>query len=82
MESMKRSPYRDYEIETVSVKVNQGYAALFVIHNPRSPALERQMRECTGSHATSEEAHRHAWHDARKLIDMLLDDAIGGPWRF
>lgn len=76
MRPSEASSYRSYVIESRASFDGSQYIATFSIFRKQESGSERITRGCDGAFATEEDAHAAAVTVARKLIDLMTEDAV------
>jgi hypothetical protein len=76
MPQSEASYYRNYVIESRASFDGSQYIATFSIFREQDNGSGRITRGCDGSFTTEEDAHAAAITVARKLIDLMTEDAM------
>jgi hypothetical protein len=76
MPQSEASYYRNYVIESRASFDGSQYIATFSILREQDNGFGRITRGCDGTFTTEEDAHATAITVARKLIDLMTEDAM------
>lgn len=77
MASCRHTEYRGFNLETRASEGVQGFIVAFTFYSTTASIADRTTRAVDGEYKTEDAAHNAATITARKLIDLLVDDALG-----
>lgn len=77
MASSRFSEYRRFHLETRTSEGVRGYLVAYTFYSLTASIADRTTRIIEGEFRTEDEAHAAATLAARRLIDLLVDDALG-----
>lgn len=77
MASSRHTDYRDFSVETRVIERGRAFVAAFTFYSMTASIADRTTRVVDGEFKTEDEAHAVASRTAQKLINLLLDDALG-----
>ncbi len=77
MAGSRFSEHRGFHLETRTSEGVRGYLAAYTFYSLTASIADRTTRVIEGEFTTEDEAHAAATLAAKKLIDLLVDDALG-----
>ncbi len=79
MASTRFTEHRGFHVETRTSGGVHGVLVAYTFYSLTASIADRTTRILEGEFATDEEAHAAAMLAAKKLVDLLVDDALGRP---
>lgn len=77
MASSRFTEHRDFHVETRVSESVRGYLVAFTFYSLTASIADRTTRKLEDAFKTEDEAHKAGTLAAKKVIDLLLDDALG-----
>jgi hypothetical protein len=79
MASSRFTEHRGFHVETRTSEGVQGVIVAYTFYSLTASIVDRTTRILDGEFSTEEEGHSAAVLAAKRLIDLLVDDALGKP---